>query len=160
VTAFAIGLPGGLGALAAAWIAARYARGRVDRLLRLCGVALALSVPAGVLAVMSASVPLAIGCLALWSFTGTMYIGPGHSLYLGWAPPQMRGTLAAIVIVTCNLVGSGLSPQLVGVASDFFHASGDTHALGHALACLALVGVVPSALFLTAARRQSMRGGL
>jgi predicted MFS family arabinose efflux permease len=153
-TALSIGVAGGLGTLTTAWIAARYALGRPERLLRLCGVALAISVPMGVLGATSVSIPWCLAWLALWSFAGTMFIGPGHSLYLGWAPPQIRGTLAAIVIVTSNLVGAGVGPQLVGAASDLLRRSGDAQALPHALACLAFFGLVPSVLFLRASQRR------
>lgn len=152
-TALAIGLPGGIGALVSGWIAAKYARGRTDQLLRLCGIALALSVPAGVLGALSQSTPAAIGCFALWSFASAMYIGPGHSLYLGWAAPRMRGTLAAIVIVACNLLGAGLGPQIVGSLSDGLKGLGDPAALSHSLAALAALGLIPAWLFLAAARR-------
>jgi MFS family permease len=152
-TALSIGLAGGLGTLSTAWIAARYAQGRPEKLLRLCGVALAVSVPMGVMGAASAFTTGSVAYLALWSFAGTMFIGPGHSLYLGWAPPRMRGTLAAIVIVTSNLVGAGIGPQLVGAISDVLRRSGDTQALPHALVCLAIFGLVPSMLFLRASRR-------
>jgi MFS family permease len=82
-----------------------------------------------------------------------MYIGPGHSLYLGWAPPRIRGTLAAIVIVGCNLLGAGLGPQLVGSISDLLRGAGDDDALRHGIACLALAGILPGLIFLSAARR-------
>jgi predicted MFS family arabinose efflux permease len=154
-TALSIGLAGGLGTLTTAWIAARYARGRPERLLRLCGVAIAVSVPMGVIGAASVSTYWCVACLALWSFAGMMFIGPGHSLYLGWAPSRMRGTLAAIVIVTSNLVGAGVGPQLVGAVSDLLRRSGDMQALPHALACLAVFGLVPSVLFLRASSRAS-----
>lgn len=159
-TALAVGLSGGLGALTTAWIAARYGQGRPDRLLRLCGLGLALSVPAGVVGALSTSTPWAMASLALWSFASTMYIGPGHSLYLGWAPPRMRGSLAAIVIVACNLLGTGLGPQLAGLASDMFHAAGDGRSLAHGLACLAVLGAVPSLVFLRASFRAVPADGL
>jgi MFS family permease len=154
-TAFGVGLPGGLGGLTAAWIASRYARGRPDRLLRLCGTAVGISIPLGVLGALSASSTVAVVWLALWSFTSTMFIGPGHSLYLSWAPSRMRGALSATVVVACNLMGAGLGPYIVGRLSDGLHAAGDLHALPHALACLALVGLLPSVLFLNASRRES-----
>jgi MFS family permease len=152
-TALAVGLCGGLGALTTAWIASRYAHGRPDRLLRLCGTGLALSVPAGLAGALASSAQWALAGLSLWAFASTMFIGPGHSLYLGWAPARMRGTLAAIIIVGCNLLGAGLGPQVVGTVSDLLRAGGDGHALPHGIACLALLGTLPSLLFLRAARR-------
>jgi predicted MFS family arabinose efflux permease len=150
--ALAIGIPGTLGALTTAAIAARYAQDRPERLLRLCVLGLAISIPAGVIGALTLSTPLSLGALAVWSFTSTMFIGPGHSLYLGWAPPQVRGTLAAMVIVACNLLGAGIGPPLVGALSDFLRAQGDQRALLHALACIAVLAAIPSLLFLAASR--------
>jgi hypothetical protein len=55
----------------------------------------------------------------------------------------MRGTLSAVVVILCNLVGAGLGPLLVGSISDLLHAARDAHPL-------ALAGLVSSALFLRA----------
>ena len=152
-TALAVGLSGGLGALVTAWIAARYGQGRPDRLLRMCAVGLLLSIPAGVAGALATSVPGTVTNLALWALASTLYIGPGHSLYLGWVPSRMRGSLGAIIIVGCNLLGTGIGPQLTGLASDLLRRSGDARSLAHALALLALLGAVPGLIFLCASFR-------
>jgi predicted MFS family arabinose efflux permease len=152
ITALVAGLPGALGSLCAGWIASRFAAGRDDQLLKLCGIAVGVAAPLGFLAAWSGSLPLAIAGFTLWGFANTMFIGPGHSLYLNAAAPRMRGTLAALVVIACNLVGAGLGPQLVGSASDLLRTAGDAHSLAHAIGLLALAGLVASALFLHARR--------
>jgi MFS family permease len=154
-TALIAGLPGALGSLCAGWIAARFG-GRDDQLLRLCGTAVGMAAPLGFFGAWVGSLPLAIVGFTLWGFANTMFVGPGHSLYLNAAPPRMRGTLSAVVVILCNLVGAGLGPLLVGSISDVLHAAGDARPLPHSIGLLALAGLVSSALFLRA-RAASIR---
>jgi predicted MFS family arabinose efflux permease len=148
-TALIAGLPGALGSLFAGWIANRFG-GRDDQLLRLCGTAVGVAAPLGFLGAWAGSLPLAIAGFTLWGFANTMFVGPGHSLYLNAAAPRMRGTLSALVVIACNLVGAGLGPLLVGSISDLLHGLGDTRPLAHAMGLLALAGLVSSLLFLLA----------
>lgn len=148
-TALIAGLPGALGSLSAGWIASRFG-GRDDQLLRLCGAAVGVAAPLGFFGAWVGSLPLAILGFALWGFANTMFVGPGHSLYLNAAAPRMRGTLSAVVVILCNLIGAGLGPLLVGTISDLLHAARDARPLAHAVGLLALAGLVSSVLFLRA----------
>jgi len=148
-TALIAGLPGALGSLSAGWIASRFG-GRDDQLLRLCGAAVGVAAPLGFFGAWVGSLPLAILGFTLWGFANTMFVGPGHSLYLNAAAPRMRGTLSALVVILCNLVGAGLGPLLIGSISDLLHAARDAHPLAHAIGLLALAGLVSSALFMRA----------
>lgn len=154
ITALAAGLPGALGSIAAGWISTKYARDNNRRLLRFCALAVGVAAPLGALGAWSNSLPLAVLGFTLWAFANTMYIGPGHSLYVGSVAPRLRGTLSALVIVTCNLIGAGLGPQLVGSVSDLLRSGGDLSPLSHALALLAIAGLAPAWLFWRAARSQ------
>jgi predicted MFS family arabinose efflux permease len=147
ITALIAGLPGALGSLLAGWIASRIARGRDDLVLRLCGTAVGIAAPLGCFAAWVGSLPLAIAGFTLWGFANTMFVGPGHSLYLNAAAPRMRGTLSAVVVIVCNLVGAGLGPLLVGWVSDLLHAAGDPRPLPHSMGLLALAGLLSALLF-------------
>jgi hypothetical protein len=81
-----------------------------------------------------------------------MYMGPSYGSCLGTMPPTARSTLMAVVVVSCNLVGAGLGPQIVGTLSDLLQARGDPLALSHALVVIVLFAAVPTGLFLRAAR--------
>lgn len=151
ITALVAGLPGALGSIAAGLIATRFG-GRDDQLLRLCGTAVGLAAPVGFLAAWMDSLPLTIIGFTVWGFVNTMFIGPGHSLYLNAVAPRMRGTLSATVVIACNLVGAGLGPQLIGTASDLLHRAGDARPLARAIALVALAGLASSFLFLRARR--------
>src|SRR5271156_1112610 len=151
VTGLVAGIPGALGSIAAGWICTRFG-GRNDQLMRLCSAAVGIAAPIGFLAAWLDSLPLTILGFALWGFVNTMFIGPGHSSYLTAAAPRVRATLSATVVVACNLVGAGLGPQLIGWTSDLLHRMADPRALPHAIAALALAGLLPSLLFLRARR--------
>lgn len=151
LTALIAGLPGALGSIAAGWLAARFGAGD-DQLLRLCGTAVGVAAPLGFLGAWLGSLPFAILGFTLWGFANTMFIGPGHSLYLNAVAPRMRGTLSATVVIVCNLIGAGLGPQLIGSASDLLRHSGDARPLAHAIGLLALTGLLSSFLFLRARR--------
>jgi predicted MFS family arabinose efflux permease len=155
ITGLVAGLPGALGSISAGWIASRFG-GRDDQLLRLCGTAVGMAAPLGFLGASLGSLPFTIVGITLWGYANTMFVGPGHSLYLNTVAPRMRGTLAAIVVIVCNLVGAGLGPQLVGWSSDFLRRAGDPRPLPHAMSLLALAGLVSAMLFLRA-RRASLR---
>jgi predicted MFS family arabinose efflux permease len=149
ITGLVAGIPGALGSIAAGWICTRFG-GRNDQLMRLCGTAVGIAAPIGFVAAWLDSLPLTIFGFALWGFVNTMFIGPGHSSYLTAAAPRVRATLSATVVVACNLVGAGLGPQLIGWTSDLLHRMADPRALPHAIAALALSGLLPSFLFLRA----------
>jgi MFS family permease len=157
LTALIAGLSGAVGSIATGWLAARFG-GRDDQLLRLCGTAVGVAAPLGFLGAWLGSLPFAIVGFTLWGFAGSMFVGPGHSLYLNAVAPRMRGTLSATVVIVCNLIGAGLGPQLIGSASDLLRRSGDTRPLAHAIGCVALAGLLSSFLFLRA-RRVSLQSG-
>jgi len=131
-------------------------------LVRVYGLPLA---EAGLITGLVAGVPGALGSIAAGSICTRFgarndqlmrLCGPGHSSYLTVAAPRMRATLSAIVVIACNLVGAGLGPQIIGWLSDLLQRTADRRALPHAIAALALAGLLPSFLFLRA-RRASLR---
>ena len=55
--------------------------------------------------------------------------------------PRMRAVAAALMLFVFNLVGQGLGPQAVGIASDLLHPSFGARALGVALAACSLMSL-------------------
>lgn len=148
MTALAIGLTGVLGSLAGGAIGARFGKGGIDRLKRLCGSAILLSVPLVIVAPQLGSPYLALGFLAAWSFIGSAYLGPGWGIAIAATPPHMRSTVMAVAIVLTNLIGAGLGPQSVGLLSDLLHWAGDAAHLQHAMSAAAVMSVASAWLFL------------
>ncbi len=81
------------------------------------------------------------------TFFLTMWLGPIAATCQDHVPPGMRGTATAVQFLGTNLIGLGLGPYWIGLASD---VTGDLR-----LAMLSVLALVPVvlALFLFAARR-------
>jgi predicted MFS family arabinose efflux permease len=151
-SALAGGLLGGLGSLVGGWIANRWLKGRSSALLRLCAVGIAASIPCGLLGLYATATGLAVAALGLWSFCNSIYMGPAFGVCLGTVPTSLRSTLMAVVVVSCNLVGAAIGPQIAGSLSDALRARGDALSLPHAMSCVLLFGVLAAVLFWRAAR--------
>ena len=64
--------------------------------------------------------PLEFECrpLFLAATIGLMYLGPSFAMTQALVSPRMRAVSSAILLFTLNLIGMGLGPYFVGVASD------------------------------------------
>jgi MFS family permease len=60
----------------------------------------------------------ALALAALPAVLGGLYLGPTFAVTQALVPPHMRAQAAAVLLLILNLIGMGLGPQLVGVASD------------------------------------------
>jgi predicted MFS family arabinose efflux permease len=49
-----------------------------------------------------------------------LYLGPGFAVVQSIAPPRMRATGTALLILIINLIGYGLGPPTMGALSDYF----------------------------------------
>jgi len=49
-----------------------------------------------------------------------LYLGPALAVVQSAAPPRMRATAIALVILVINLIGYGLGPPVMGALSDYF----------------------------------------
>jgi predicted MFS family arabinose efflux permease len=49
-----------------------------------------------------------------------MYLGPGFAVVQSIAPPRMRATGTAVLLLIINLIGYGLGPPVMGALSDYF----------------------------------------
>lgn len=73
------------------------------------------------------------------------YLGPTFALIQGLAPLRMRAMWAAVTLLVINLVGLGLGPALIGLASDLLKPAYGQESLRHAM--LAFAAITPWALF-------------
>ncbi|MBT4162094.1 MAG: MFS transporter [Gammaproteobacteria bacterium] len=90
---------------------------------------------------------VAAALLAPIMLCGAMFTGPGASTVQDLVLPRMRGTGAAVLILSLNLIGLGIGPYLVGRISD---SVGDLR-MGMMLSILVSMGAI--VCFLVAARR-------
>jgi predicted MFS family arabinose efflux permease len=154
-SALAGGLLGGIGSLTGGWIANRWLAGQSQALLRLSAIGVGLSIPCGLAGLYAHAAGPAIAGLGLWSFFGSVYMGPSYGVCLASVPAPLRSTLMALVVVTCNLVGAAGGPQIAGILSDTLRAHGDSLALPHSLSAVLLFGMLPAWLFWRAARQST-----
>jgi MFS family permease len=113
-----------LGPLLGGWLADRlYARGEVDGALRIATIlVLLLTVPyilTPLLPFKMAVIAFAFAALGMGAMIGL----PAVALQL-ITPGELRGQVAALFLFVVNVVGLGLGPPLVGLASQLLGANG------------------------------------
>lgn len=148
IAAGLIGTP--LGGVMADWTAQRF--GPLTR-IRLCGFIMLLGIlgiPVGVLSTATASLASAFAWTLVSATAGTI----GIATTLDLLPQESRG-LGTATIAFCNtIVGLGLGPTLVALATD--HIYGDPARVGLALSTVAAPAIVACCLlFFVAARAAS-----
>ena len=94
----------------------------------------------------------AVFLLAPWSFLTGSIQGPIYAMVQAVAPPAMRALAAAILLFVMSLIGLGLGPTLVGIASDSFTPRFGDEAIRYALLLVAPLQLLGVALCVAAAR--------
>lgn len=149
------GVTGVLGVWLGGQIADRISRSDVRAYGTLPAVAALLAVPTYIVAVLVPDAGIALALLAIPNLFNSMWFGPVHTTQQGVVPPQMRATATALLLLVLNLIGLGLGPLAVGLASDWFATSwhlGAARGVQWALVLSSFVGLVPAYLFWTARR--------
>jgi MFS family permease len=113
---------------------------------------IAITFPFCVMTALAQTKLAAIAAYAIPAALGAAYIGPAFALVQSLSPPSMRALAMATVIGVANVIGSGLGPQVVGVASDAMHARFGTESLRYALLMLTPVLVWAALHFYWAAQ--------
>ena len=139
--ALTIGILGGLGTWASGVIAdrlgARNPRWRLGVVI--CAILVAKPLVVGFL--MLDDTRLALICLALAVIFAAVYWGPTFAFLHGRVPVQMRPMATAIYMFAFNMIGVGLGPLLVGLASDMLYAGFGTRSIGYGLVTMQLAGI-------------------
>jgi len=116
--ALAFGVGGGIGTFAGGTIVDRLARTKVTSYLTIPGAALILAAPLTLLCVLTSSMTLSVTCLFILS--GLIYapFGPVYGLVQTLAPVNNRSLAIAFFFLFQSMIGAGLGPLSVGIASD------------------------------------------
>jgi MFS family permease len=99
-----------------------------------------------------------IPSLMVVSILGGMYLGPSFAMTQALVSLRMRAVASAILLFMLNIIGMGMGPYLVGVASDLLSADMGVHSLRYALCLAVLVNVWAACHYFIGAR--SLRGDL
>lgn len=135
------------GQLADRW----WSAGRFDAHLRVVLLSVATMAPCFALMPLVPSAELAVGLLALATFTSSLHGGVAGAALQLITPNELRGQMTAVYFFIANLIGLGLGPTAVALVTDF--AFGDPLALGYSLAVLAGVAGPLSAIVLATGLR-------
>ncbi len=111
-------LAGISGNLAGGWIADAL-RKKVKRAYFIVAyVSFFLSVPFGIMAVLTDNLHLAISMIFITEFFVFMHSGPYHAAIIGIIPVKMRSMAFAVCIFIIHAFGDAISPTLIGYVSD------------------------------------------
>jgi len=99
-----------------------------------------------------------IPALMVVSILGGMYLGPSFAMTQALVTLRMRAVASAILLFTLNIIGMGMGPYLVGIASDLFNPTFGTHSLRYALCLAVLVNFWAAIHYFLGAR--ALRGDL
>ncbi|HTJ63829.1 MAG TPA: MFS transporter [Alphaproteobacteria bacterium] len=114
------GLAGALGAFGGGWLADRYGIRSPKYYMLLPGLAMGVSLPLYLLALMSGSFPLCLACLIVPATLSFSWIPAGIAVTQSLAPMAMRALLGMFVTLAANLIGQGIAPPAIGALSDVF----------------------------------------
>ncbi|MDP5279521.1 MFS transporter [Sphingomonas sp. DG1-23] len=95
---------------------------------------------------------LALLFLCMPMFLNSFFLSATVTFVQGEVQPERRVISGALLLLVMNLIGLGLGPTYVGLASDFFRPEYGAHALQMAYFALAPMYLIGAALFLLLAR--------
>ena len=138
---------GTAGIVAGGWLADRMkARGQGDATMRVGLLVSLIWLPPGLVSFLAPSPWLALGALAIAQFFTSAPFGVAPAAIQQMSPPHLRGQASAIYLFVINLIGLGLGPTAVALATDYvFH---DDNAVGMSLLLVTCVAHALSALLL------------
>lgn len=139
--ALTIGVLGGLGTCASGVIADRLGAGEPRWRVGVVIVAILVAKPfvAGFLLLPSATAALA--CLAVSASLAAVFWGPTYAFLHARVEPYMRPMATAIFLFVFNIVGVGVGPTVIGLASDTVFAGHGARSLGFAILMVQITGI-------------------
>ena len=153
----AIGVSAGI--YLSGWLIDRFGPRRPQVYGLIPAVALALAVPFFIGFVAAPTWPVAMMFLIGPTFFNYFYLTPAVTLVQNAVVPRQRTLAGAVLLLIMNLIGLGLGPTWVGMASDWFKASHPDHSLQYAFYTLVpfyLVAIVLHVALARVLKRQSI----
>lgn len=158
--ALVVGIGMGAGIYASGRLVDRFAARGKAAYATIPAMSLLLALPFFLGFVWAPSWQLSLLFLCVPMFLNSFFLSATVTFVQGEVPPQRRVISGALLLLVMNLIGLGLGPTYVGMASDFFHPSHGAHALQAAYYALAPMYLIGAALFLLLAHmiRRNERG--
>ena len=143
----ALGIGGGLGAMAGGAITARAARRDPRAYLTLPALTMVVFAIALLLAVWTDSLVICFSAVAVAAFTQFYLMGPYFAIVQRLAPLRGRAVATAFFFFILSFVGLGLGPYYVGRMSDFFTgAYGNAEGLRYAMMTLTIISLAAAVI--------------
>jgi MFS family permease len=151
---------GAIGTFGGGYLADKLADRTGDRrwYLWVPGYATLIMVPFQFVAYLYGGIWAVIPALMVVSILGGMYLGPSFAMTQALVSVRMRAVASALLLFTLNIVGMGMGPYLVGVASDLLAPYAAVDSLRYALCFAVLVNLWATCHYFLGAR--SLRGDL
>ncbi|MGB3811371.1 MAG: MFS transporter [Parvibaculum sp.] len=140
-----LGICGGLGSLSGGYLADYLAARDIRWNAWMVGIAKALAIPFFLCFYLVGNSTLAILCFIPATFFSAFSQGPVFAMIQSLSPGSMRALNAAIMLFIFNLIGLGLGPQMIGIASDLLSGYAGEQSLRYALVLACGVGIWASA---------------
>ncbi len=146
-------LAGSFGTYIGGWGADRLAPRDVRWYVWMPGLALLIALPFSAGVYFLPGKYQVFACAVPPTILGAMYLGPTFAMTQALAPLRMRAVASAVLLFVMNLIGMGIGPVLVGLASDAFTTAGfGGDALRWALFSVAAVNLWATLHYALAAR--------
>lgn len=159
--ALAVGLGMGAGIFVSGRLIDRYGVANKASYATIPALSLLIALPFFLAFATAASWKVSLAFLCVPLFLNSFFLPATVTFVQGEVDPGSRVISGALLLLVMNMVGLGLGPTFVGMASDFFHPQHGAHALQMAFYALAPIYVVAAALFFWLARliRQQSANG-
>jgi MFS family permease len=154
IALFWLGFAGILGTALGGYFADRLGVRDVRWYVWLPGLAILVSLPFSTAVYLWPDPVVALVISAVPGFLGAYYLGPTFSLAQGLVGIRMRALAAAILLFILNLIGMGLGPLYVGIASDLLNAYTDLglESVRWALVSVLIFNLLSAVFYLIAGR--------
>ena len=150
--ALIMGVGGGLATFAAGYLADRLSRRDARWNLYIPAIAAFLPLPLAPLCFLSDNIVVVLICAIPPLALTAAFIGPVIATIQRLVPLRARATSVAILILIDNVIGLGLGPQFVGIASDLWQPHFGEDSLRYAMLTAMLGSAISVGGFLMAAR--------
>jgi predicted MFS family arabinose efflux permease len=152
VMALIMGLCGGLATYGAGYLADRYGQRDARWYSYIPALAALAPLPLAPICFLANSTTIALAAAVVPLAMTAAFVGPTITLVQRLVPLRSRATAVAALILIDNIVGLGLGPQFVGVASDLLKPALGQDSLRYAMLAATLGSVVSVFGFVMAAR--------
>lgn len=125
-----------LGNLLGAHIATGWYRDSEASQLRMAGTTIAFIAPCFAAFLLVPEKHLALIALCPLALVFGMFVAPTYAIFQRLVPGNMRATSIAVLMLLANLIGMGLGPQIVGIASDLLAPRYGADSLRYAMLCM------------------------